>query len=117
MTHSEYSANKRGLNIFFGAILGVVMTGAENLSALEFGVLLMVSGGFVVNLLYIGESPHRLLYTLQAAAALGLGWYIAYSDTPFFNIDREWMALRLLPAFTVWFLMVALVEFAPRENP
>ena len=116
MSTSEYEANKNGLNIFFGAIIGVVMAGVEDLTAFEFGMLLMIAGGFVVSLLYIGASRRRIMYAVYAAVMLAGGWWMAVQGADLLSLTREWLITRMLPAFTVWYVMVLVVEFAPREK-
>ena len=51
MTSSEYQANLNGLNMFFGAVLGFVLTGTETLDTWQFGFVLMMLASAVISIL------------------------------------------------------------------
>ena len=69
MVRQEYNASLNGLNIVFGAILGVSLAGIEALDPLPFMILLFMVAATVVCILYITASPRRVAY----AAALITG--------------------------------------------
>ena len=64
MTPGEYRANIEGLNLFFGAVLGVVMATTDRLGAKDFAVTLLLTAGVVVTVLYVTHGRYRLAYAL-----------------------------------------------------
>ena len=112
MTDAEYRANMTGLNTFFGAVLGFVISGIENLDAIRFGVVLILLTGLVVSILYISASKHRLIYSLYTVAAVAMLPFIA---DPFLPGDAA-LPSKLQPTFAVWALFTIIVEFMPRER-
>jgi len=116
MTHDEYKANINGLNIFFGAILGVVMADANISSALEYSISLVVIASFIIMLLYINVSEHRLLYAVSAVLILLVVWFKIYQGGQFASIDNAWLEQRLLPTLSVWLGMIVVVEFYPKSS-
>jgi len=112
MSYGEYRANLAGLNIFFGAVLGFVMAGAERLDSWNFGLLLLLISGIVVSILYISSSPHRYTYaglTLLFVAAL------PYAAAEIFH-DPAALPPKLQPTLVVWAAMTIAIEFLPRER-
>lgn len=63
---AEYRANLNGLNMFFGAVLGFVLTGTEQLNSWQFALVLGVLTSVVVSILYISSSRHRVAYSIYA---------------------------------------------------
>jgi len=116
MTHNEYKANKSGMNIFFGAIIGVVMADVQGLAAHEYALVLLMTASFVVILLYISASKHRIIYALYALGILCFTWWLAFQDTQMLNLDVHWLRNRLLPALSVWWFMITCIEFMPRGD-
>lgn len=117
MTHEEYKANISGLNIFFGAIIGVVMADIETSSTLEYSLILVMLASFIVMLLYISASKHRLFYAAFSAGVLLFAWFEVYLGNGFQNIDLTWLQHKLLPTLSVWFAMIISIEFVPRSAP
>ena len=117
MTHEEYKANISGLNIFFGAILGVVMADVTISSALEYSLLLAIIASYTIMLLYISASKHRLLHAAMSTAVLLYAWYNIYIGSGFQGVDTVWLEQRLLPTLSVWLFMIIFVEFIPRGAP
>jgi hypothetical protein len=112
MTEREYRANIDGLNIFFGAVLGFVLAGSEALGDFWFGVLLVVTAGIVVSILYITASKQRLVYS---ALALGIILTLGEWLEPFLPGAAS-IPAKLQPTLAVWALLTILVEFLPREE-
>lgn len=112
MSPAEYRANMEGLNIFFGAVLGVVMATTDRLDSLDFAITLAVTAALVVTLLYVSSSRHRLVYAL-----LGAGM-VATLDSFLGQLlrDEAGMPPHLQPTLAVWLGFIVLVEFAPRER-
>lgn len=110
MTHNEYRANITGLNIFFGAVLGVVMAGAEALTTRGFAILLLLTAGIVISILYISASRRRIVYAVLA------GILVAVLPTIFAILSLGGaLPAKLQPTLAVWALMMAVIEFVPRE--
>lgn len=112
MTASEYRANLQGLNVFFGAVLGVVMAGAERLSAWDYGMTLLLVASLVITILYISSSKHRLIYSVYALIAIAILPRLADELVEGKIASLDYIQVTLL----VWALMAILVEFAPRER-
>ena len=117
ISHREYKANLSGMNIFFGAILGVVMAEYESSSPRDYIAALLLSAALVVNILYISSSKRRIFYALMAASIIGFLWVAAFLDEIPFDFDATWLMNRYLPAMSVWFGMTLFIEFTPRERP
>jgi hypothetical protein len=113
MTEREYRANIDGLNIFFGAVLGFVLAGSERLDNFWFGVLLALTAGIVVSILYITASKQRLAYSVLSLVLIGSmsSWL---EDTLPGTLS---IPAKLQPCLLVWALLTISVEFLPREKP
>lgn len=110
MSHNEYRANIAGLNIFFGAVLGMVMAGAEALDGRNFAVLLLITAGIVIAILYISASRRRIVYAMLAGVLI--------AALPFvFGVLSLGGSLpdKLQPTLAVWALMMTVIEFVPRQ--
>jgi hypothetical protein len=111
MTQSEYRANLNGLNIFFGAVLGVVMAGTESLAPFDFGLVLFIVATLVICILYVSASPYRLAYAAAAAALIaGLPWLLELFVDPGQRVPHA-----IQPTLAVWLGVTLLIEFLPRE--
>jgi hypothetical protein len=113
MTPGEYRANVDGLNLFFGAVLGVVMATTDRLGGRDFAVTLIVTATLVVTLLYVSSGRHRFAYALFAAAVLAflpriLGPLLA---------DPAGMPPHLQPTLLVWLGFIVLVELGALDGP
>jgi hypothetical protein len=112
MTHAEYRANLNGLNIFFGAVLGVVMAGTDALAPLPFAMTLFLSATLVITILYVSSSPRRITYSLLAALFIaGLPHLL-----PLLTNGAP-VPPHLQPTLAVWLAITVLAEFLPREKP
>ena len=110
MTRSEYRANITGLNVVFGAVLGFVLAGAENLSNTDFVYLLLLSSAAVVTILYLGSSDYKLFYgTMAVIIAATLPWLLEKAGVP--NLPK------LQPTLATWIAMVIFLELLPQEKP
>lgn len=112
MSSGEYQANLNGMNMFFGAVLGFVLSGTEKLNAWQFGVLLTSLAGVVITVLYISSSKHRLAYSLLAL------FYAATFPEIMGLLLRSPEAIpdKIRPTLLVWIGMTVLVEFWARER-
>lgn len=109
MSAGEYKANITGLNVVFGAVLGFVLAGAENLSTTNFVFLLLLSSAAVVTILYLGSSDYKLFYAAFAVViALTLPWLLQKAGLP--------PVPKLQPTIGTWIAMVVFVELLPREK-
>ena len=112
MTPGEYRANIEGMNIFFGAVLGVVMATTDRLGTADFAVTLALTAGLVITLLYVSSSRHRLGYAVAAGVMIaGLPRFFQN-----FLSDPAGVPPHLQPTLAVWLAFLLLVEFAPRER-
>ena len=109
LSEAEYSAMNSGINIVFGAVLGVVLTKTEDMAAADFMFVLASSAIAVSQILLLGLTREgRLQYVLTAAAAI-----IAL---PFMLESVGITAIpKLQPTLIVWTAMVLLIEFSPRK--
>ena len=112
MSSGEYQANLNGMNMFFGAVLGFVLSGTEKLSAWQFGVLLTALASVVITVLYISSSKHRLMYSLLAL------FYAATFPEVMSVLLRgpDLVPDKVRPTLLVWIGMTVLVEFWAREK-
>ena len=109
MTASEYRANLTGLNVVFGAVLGFVLAGAENLSTLDFVYLLLLSSAAVVTILYLGSSDYKLFYGAMAVVmAATVPWLLEQAGVP--------VLPKLQPTLATWIAMVIFLELLPQEK-
>lgn len=112
MTEREYQANMNGLNMFFGAVLGLALTGAEKLNDLRFAVVLAMVAGAVISILYISSSRHRVVY---AAYALLVSAVFPEMMGMLLH-DPDIVPAKIRPTLLVWTVMTILVEFWQREK-
>ncbi|MEN5263830.1 hypothetical protein [Stenotrophomonas sp. TWI587] len=112
MTDREYRANMNGLNMFFGAVLGLALTGAEQLNDLRFAVVLTMVAGAVISILYISSSRHRAAYA--AYAVLVSATFPELVGVLFH--DPDIVPDKIRPTLLVWAGMTILVEFWQREK-
>ena len=110
---SEYRANIDGLNLFFGAVLGVVMATTDRLGARDFAVTLFVAATGVVTVLYVSSSRQRWIYAVLAAAFI---WKLPTVLAELVT-DPAGLPRHLQPTLAVWLAMVVFLEFLPRERP
>ena len=109
MDQREYRANIHGLQIVFGAVLGFVLAGAEAFAPFDFAVLLLITIGAVVSILYISASQRRIAYTL-----LAIGYALLLPEAVH-SITKVEAPGKLAPTLLIWTLFQAAVEFAPRR--
>lgn len=114
MKEAEYHAALNGLNIVFGAILGVNVAGIETLDSLAYMTLLALVAAVVTAILYIPASPHRLWYAAALVTIMGGMLLVRGGDDLSFGSIP--LPDKLVPTLIVWTAMVAFVEFAPRER-
>lgn len=112
MSANEYRANLNGLNMFFGAVLGLVLTGTEKMPEWQFGALLCMLAGIVITILFISSSRHRVAYALLALFyTLTLPWM-----TDFIFHAHDVLPDKIRPTLLAWTLMTILIEFWGREK-
>jgi hypothetical protein len=61
-TEREYRANVTGINIFFGAVLGFVISDVSAPDDFAFALFLGMSATIVISILYLSASHNRLIY-------------------------------------------------------
>ncbi|MCU0947790.1 MAG: hypothetical protein MUF47_06020 [Porphyrobacter sp.] len=109
LSEAEYQSMNSGINIVFGAVLGVVLTKTEDMAAADFMFVLASSAIAVSQILLLGLTrERRLQYVLTAAGAI-----IAL---PFMLESVGITAIpKLQPTLIVWTAMVLLIELSPRK--
>lgn len=113
-TEDDYRANRQGLNIFFGAVLGMVMGKTEKLSAVDFGFVLFMTATLVVLIQRItfGSLASRLLYSL---VTIGIIFLMPELFDSIYRSDNEF-PVHIQVTLLVWVSMVAVMEFTPRKK-
>ena len=107
-TDSEYQANLAGLNMFFGAVLGFVITGIEKLDAVHFTVMLGMCSAIVMCILYVSASRNRWFWVAIALLfILGIPRLLPDGVAP---------PEKLQPTLLVWLLLTLIIELAPRRR-
>lgn len=110
ITEREYRANIEGMNIVFGAVLGFVLVGAENVEVGDFIALLALSSAIVVMILYLGSSEYKLFNAVTTALSIA---FLPYIAVDLFDITE---VPKLQPTLAIWAIMVLGVEMIPREQ-
>ena len=108
MSEGEYRANLNGMNIFFGAVLGVVMSRADGLAPWPFAVVLVLTAGMVVSILYVSSSRRRWMYAVLTAVAI-YALPVVIKD-----VSEVTLPPNLRTTLAVWLGMVLFVELTPR---
>ncbi len=110
ITEREYRANIEGMNIVFGAVLGFVLVGAENVEVRDFIGLLVLSSAIVIMILYLGSSEYKLFNAIVTALSIA---FLPFIAVDLFDITE---VPKLQPTLAIWALMVLGVELIPRER-
>jgi hypothetical protein len=113
MIHGEYRATLNGLNIFFGAVLGVVMAGTESLKSWDFAFVLLLTAATIVAILNISTGTRRIVYAIVAATAI---FFLPWLMEKLLSAGAA-LPDKLQPTLAVWAAMTIAIEFAPREKP
>lgn len=112
MSAGEYQANLSGMNTFFGAVLGFVLTGTETLNSWQFGVVLMMLAGIVISILFISNSRQRVFYSIYT-----LFLVLTFPELIDYMLrGHDLVPAKVRPTLIVWTAMTILVEFWGREN-
>ncbi|MGX5732125.1 hypothetical protein ACWKWK_16530 [Pseudoxanthomonas beigongshangi] len=112
MSSGEYQANLNGLNMFFGAVLGLVLTGTEKLDAWQFGVLLFCLAGNVITILFISSSRNRVSYAVFAL----VNALLFPKVMGFLLRGPDLVPDKIQPTLLVWTVMTIVVEFWARQK-
>ncbi len=104
----EHRANLNGLNMFFGAVLGFVITGIEQIEGIQFAVVLALCSAIVMCILYVSASRNRWIWAAVAAVFI--------LAIPRFMPDGMAAPQKLQPTFAVWLLLTVFVEVSPRQK-
>lgn len=111
MTEGDYRAGFNAMNIVFGAVLGFVLVGGENLPTRDFIFLLLMSAMIVMLIQSIALSEYKLFSVATTAAAI---YFL-----PVIAVDLFALAAvpKLQPTLAVWAGMAVILEISPREKP
>lgn len=111
MSDGDYRAGLSALNIVFGAVLGFVLVGGEELPIFDFMALLTISALIVMMIQSIALSE----FTLFSVASTALAIYFLPV------LAEEWFSLtkvpKLQPTLAIWAAMATILELSPREKP
>lgn len=111
MSEGDYRAGLNALNIVFGAVLGFVLVGGEDLPVLDFMALLGISAFIVMLIQAIALSEYTLFNIAMTAASI---YYLPELAEEFFAIAK---VPKLQATLAVWAGMAVLLELSPREKP
>lgn len=113
-TEDDYRANRQGLNIFFGAVLGMVMGKTEKLGPADFGFALFMTAALVILIQRItfGSLASRLFYSF---ATIGIIFLMPELFDSIYRSDKEF-PVHIQVTLLVWTAMIALMEFTPRKK-
>lgn len=110
MSDGDYRAGLNALNIVFGAVLGFVLVGGENLPIFDFTALLVIAALIVMMIQSIALSD----FTLFSVIGTGIAIYFLP------QLAEEWFSLtkvpKLQPTLAVWAVMATILELSPREH-
>ena len=112
MSQGEYRANINGINMFFGAVLGVVLAGMEKLTQVQFGLALLMLAGNVTSILFITGSRHRVVYAIYTII-ISLA---TPSAIDFMLRTKNAIPDKVVPTLLVWTFMTIMVEFWGRDT-
>lgn len=109
----EYRATMDSLNLFFGAIVGVVFAGLEGLPPRDFASLLVATSVVVSLILLAVHSRRRLVSLANLLLSLAGYWYLFYQDAVVGPLSPN-----LFITLATWAALAVIYEFSPRiEDP
>ncbi len=110
MTEGDYRAGLNAMNIVFGAVLGFVLVGGQNLPIPDFIALLSISALLVMMIQSIVLSDYKLFNIIMTAAGI---YFLP-------RLAEDWFAIaevpKLQPTLAVWAVMAVILELSPREK-
>jgi len=110
MTEGDYRAGMNALNIVFGAVLGFVLVGGENLPTDAFIGLLLISALIVMLIQSIALSEYTLFSIVTTVAAI---YFLP-------TVAEDWFSIaavpKLQPTLAVWAGMAVILELSPRDQ-
>jgi hypothetical protein len=113
-TEDDYRANRQGLNIFFGAVLGMVMGKTEKLGPVDFAIVLFNTAALVILIqrMTFGSLVSRLVYSF---ATFGIILLMPNLFDSIYRSDNEF-PVHIQVTLFVWAGMAVLMEFTPRKK-
>lgn len=110
ISDGDYRAGLNALNIVFGAVLGFVLVGGENLPIFDFTALLVISALIVMMIQSIALSDFTLFSVIVTAIAI---YFLPQLAEEWFSLTR---VPKLQPTLAVWAVMATILELSPREK-
>ena len=110
MTDGDYRAGLNALNIVFGAVLGFVLVGGENLPIFDFMALLVISALVVMMIQSIALSEYTLFSVATTAVAI---YFLPQLAEDWFSLTK---VPKLQPTLAIWAGMATLLELSPRDR-
>ena len=111
VTEKEYEAGVTAQNIVFGAVLGFVLVGAQDLPIKDFMMLLFISASVVMMIQYIMLSEYKLFNIGSTALVIFL---LPTASENLFNLAQ---VPKLQPTLALWAGMAVVQEMLPRAKP
>ncbi|MEM1052110.1 MAG: hypothetical protein AAGI28_08440 [Pseudomonadota bacterium] len=111
MKDGDYRAGLNALNIVFGAVLGFVLVGGENLPIFDFVALLVISALIVMMIQSIALSDFTLFSVSSTAVAI---YFLPQLAEDWFSLTK---VPKLQPTLAIWAIMATILELSPREKP
>lgn len=111
MKEGDYRAGLNALNIVFGAVLGFVLIGGENLPIFDFVALLAISALVVMMIQSIALSDFTLFSVIATGVAI---YFLPQMAVEWFSLTR---VPKLQPTLATWAVMATILELSPREKP
>jgi hypothetical protein len=100
------------MNMFFGAVLGLVLAGTEKLNDWQFGVVLTMLAGIVISILFISNSRHRVVYAIYTVVLV----LTLPGMADLMLRGHDVIPGKVQPTLIVWTAMTIIVEFWGRER-
>ncbi|MBD2842426.1 hypothetical protein [Erythrobacter rubeus] len=110
MSEGDYRAGLSAMNIVFGAVLGFVLVGGQELPVTDFMAMLSISALIVMMIQAIALSEYTLFNVASTAAAI---YFLPEVAEEFFSIAK---VPKLQPTLAVWATMAVILELSPREK-
>ena len=110
MSQGDYRAGLNAMNIVFGAVLGFVLVGGQDLPTRDFIALLAISAVLVMMIQSIVLSEYKLFAIVTTAVVI---YYLPSMTENFFALTQ---VPKLQPTLGVWAAMAILLELSPREK-
>jgi len=111
MTRREYDASINALNIFFGAVIGITLGGALTKDVADYVIILLMSVGAVISILYISYSERKWMGVASLVVSIVCMLLINYTSSE--KGEGIIFPQKLVPTLAVWSIMALITEYIP----